>query len=96
MPSSPDPDKPHARATLEIVGAPGTFISVFTEAAWDAASVPIYEGPIAADGMLRLRVLRTPLRVVASGWGVASVRFKDQQTRAQVNLFCRSGEVTRP
>lgn len=75
------------RATLELVGPPGTAVSVFTESAWDAASPPIFEGTLAATAPLRLRVPRLPLRVVASACGVVSVRFGDGEQLVQVNLL---------
>lgn len=74
------------RATLEIVGVPGAAVSVFTEAAWDAASPPIFEGAIPATTRLRLRVPRLPLRIVASASGVVSVRFDDGVQLVQVRL----------
>lgn len=75
-----------ARATLEVVGVPATVVSVFTESAWDAAALPIFEGRIPAAGCLRLRVPRMPMRVVAAAFGVVAVRFAEGQEVLRLSL----------
>lgn len=92
----PDRARPPARATLEIVGVPGAVVSVFTETAWDAASLPIFEGSIPASGQLRLRVPRMPLRVVASVFGVAPVRFAEADDLVRVSLLPAAPDTRGP
>lgn len=73
------------RATLEIVGNPGEGVRVFPETRLDLPAAPIFEGEFPGEGRLRLRVPRTSLLVVVSGFGEAAVQFADGQTFARLD-----------
>lgn len=81
-----DRAKTPPRATLEIVGVPGGAVSIFTETPLDAPPPPIYEGTLPASGRLRLRVPRSSLLVVASGFGKAAVQFEGGETFREVDV----------
>lgn len=81
-----DGTKPPPRATLEIVGVPGEAVSIFTETPLDAPPPPIFEGALPASGRLRLRVPRSTLLVVASGFGKAAVQFEEGENFQQVDV----------
>lgn len=81
-----DRAKPPPRATLEIVGVPGEAVSIFTETPLDAPPPPIFEGALPASGRLRLRVPRSSLLVVASGFGKAAVQFAAGENFQQVDV----------
>lgn len=74
------------RATLEILGTPGEEVSIFPETPLDAPPAPIFEGEVPADGRIRLRVPRSPLLVIAAGFGKTPVRFDGQDSFQQVDV----------
>lgn len=78
--------KTPARVTLEIVGVPGESVSIFTETPLDAPPPAIYEGALPASGRLRLRVPRSSLLVVASGYGKAAVQFEEGESFREVDV----------
>ncbi len=74
------------RATLELVGVPGEAVSIFPETRLDAPPAPVFEGQFPATGRLRLRVPRSVLLVIASGFGKAAVHFDDGQNFQQLDV----------
>lgn len=85
MPDSRD-TRTLPRATLEILGTPGEEVSIFPETPLDAPPAPIFEGAVPADGRIRLRVPRSPLLVIAAGFGKTPVRFEGQDAFRQVDV----------
>ncbi|MNV61045.1 hypothetical protein D3C71_1535370 [compost metagenome] len=85
--SEPD-DKPrtNSRATLEILGMPGEEVSIFPETRLDAPPAAIFVGEVPCDGLLRLRVPRFPLVIIAAGFGKATVQFDADATHLQVDV----------
>lgn len=74
------------RATLEILGAPGASIRVDDLEARTEAPLPIYEGHIPSCGLLRLRVPRWAIRVVADSGRRIDVHIDDQGVYHRVDL----------
>lgn len=86
MPDSTDKAAALSRATLEILGAPGEEVCIFPETPLDAPPAPIFEGAVPPDGRIRLRVPRSPLLVIAAGYGKAPVRFEVGESFQQVDV----------
>ena len=74
------------RVTLEILGLPGEALSIYPETPLDAPPPPIFEGEVPNGGRLRLRVPRSPLLVVAGGFGTMAVRFNEDSGQLTVDL----------
>lgn len=86
MQDSNDKGRALPRATLEILGVPGEEVSIFPESPLDAPPAPIFEGQVPADGRIRLRVPRSPLLLIAAGFGKTPIRFDDDETFQQVDV----------
>ena len=78
--------KAPSRVTLEIVGIPGEAVSIYPETPLDAPPPPIFEGAVPTGGRIRLRVPRSPLLVIAAGFGKTPVRFEGQDAFQQVDV----------
>jgi hypothetical protein len=74
------------RVTLEIVGLPGGALSIYPETPLDAPPPPIFEGEVPSGGRLRLRVPRSPLLVVAAGFGTMAIRFDESNNQLTVDV----------
>ena len=84
-----DPDdmpRTNSRATLEILGMPGDEVSIYPETRLDAPPAAIFVGAVPADGRLRLRVPRSPLVIIAAGFGKATVQFDAEATHLQLDV----------
>jgi hypothetical protein len=86
MRASSDRAKTPPRATLELVGIPGETVTIFRETPLDAPPPPIFEGEFPTTGRLRLRVPRSSLLVVASGFGKAAVQFDQGENFQRVDV----------
>lgn len=75
-----------SRVTLQIVGKPGEAVTIYPESPLDAPPPPIFEGAMPDSGLMRLRVPRSPLLIVAASFGSVSVQFDEDGQELTVDV----------